>query len=280
MRVTEGQAFRITIAYADIFHYPMSDEELRYWCVYRVLHKRYVPRSTKLRFNRSQRLAMRHRRTVYSRRKWGIAGSLWWLRLLPTIECIGVTGTLAMNNADFHDDIDFLIICKPRTLWLTRLLVTVILDLFSLRRRPGDRKFRDKICLNMFMTTDALAVPVTDRDLFTAHEVLQMKPLWDRGGTYQAFLNANRWVKKFLPTAWASKVKHSTVIIRHSALSLFEPMARTFQLWYMRKRRTTEVVTDTVIRFHPVDAREWIYRALRVRLRGTNIPLDKIFYGR
>lgn len=273
MRVTEAQALRITIAYADIFDYPMSEEELRYWCVYRVLPKRYVPRSTK-------RIAIRHRRAMYSRRKWKIADSLWWLRIIPTIECIGVTGALAMNNADRYDDIDFLIISKPSSLWITRLLVTVILDLFSLRRRPGDRAYKDKICLNMFMTTDALAVPIKERDLFTAHEVLQMKPLWDRCGTYQAFLNANQWAKKFLPTAWASKVKGSTFIIRRSALSFFEPMARTFQFWYMKKRRTTEVVSDTLIRFHPVDARDWIYRELRKRLHGTNIPLDKIFYGR
>lgn len=273
MRVTEAQALRITIAYADIFDYPMSDEELRYWCVYRVLSKRYVHRSTK-------RPAIRHRRAAYSARKWKIAGSLWWLRLLPTIECIGVTGALAMNNADLHDDIDFLIITKSGTLWTTRLMTTFLLDLFNLRRRPGDRKFRDKICLNMFITSDALAVPKSEQDLFTAHEVLQMKPLWDRGNTYGQFLYANSWVRKFLPTAWASKVKGSTFIIRRSALSFLEPAARALQLWYMRNRRTTEVVSDTVIRFHPVDARDWIYRALRVRLRGTNIPLDKIFYGR
>lgn len=273
MRVTVADALRITIVYADIFDYPMSEEELRYWCVYRVLPKRYVPRSTK-------RLAIRHRRASYSRRKWEIAKRIMWLRIIPTIECIGVTGALAMNNADKKDDIDFLIISKPGTLWLTRFLVTVILDCFSLRRRPGDRQYSDKICLNMFMTTDALAVPPKERDLFTAHEVLQMKPLWDQRGTYQAFLNANRWAKKFLPTAWASKVKRSIFTIRRSALSFFEPAARVLQLWYMRNRRTTEVVSDTVIRFHPVDAREWIYRALQKRLRGTNIPLDKIFYGR
>ena len=274
MRVTEAQALRITIAYADIFDFQMCEEELRYLCGYRVLPKESVPLSTK-------RTAIRYRRAAYSHRKWKIAKRVtWWVKALPTIEFVGVTGALAMDNADRHDDIDFFIVTKPSTLWITRLLITFILDLFSLRRRPGDRAYKDKICLNMFMTTDALAVPVKERDLFTAHEVLQVKPLWDRNEAYQAFLNANRWVKKFLPTAWASKVKRSTFIIRHSTLSFFEPMAHTLQLWYMRNRRTTEVVSDSVIRFHPVDAREWIYRELRKRLRGTNIPLDKIFYGR
>ena len=273
MRETLSDAVRITIAYADIFDYRLSEEELRFWCVYRVLLKRFVHH------NNHQRPT---HNWVSSRRKWKIAGSLWWLRLLPTIECIGVTGALAMNNADVHDDIDFLIITKSGTLWTTRLIVTFLLDLFHLRRRPGDHKFKDKICLNMFMSSDALAIPSKERDLFTAHEVLQMKPLWDRDGTYQKFLKANRWVEKFLPTAWretyyASRVKHQQT---RSLLRFLEPIAKFLQLWYMRKRRTTEVVSDTIIRFHPVDAREWIYRELQKRLRATKIPLDNIFYGR
>ena len=271
MRITIADAVRITVAYAGIFRYQLSKVELRYWCVYRVVPKQYPLKTGR---NLSDR-------EKYTGSKWVIARRIaWWLRVVPTIELIGVTGALAMDNADREDDIDFLVITKPLTLWVTRFLVTVLLDLFSIRRRPGDLEFKDKICLNMFMTTDALAVPIKERDLFTAHEVLQVKPLWDRNEAYQAFLNANRWAKKFLPTAWASKVKVSTFIIRRSALSFFEPMARTLQLWYMRNRRTTEVVSDSVIRFHPVDAREWIYRELRKRLRGTNIPLDKIFYGR
>jgi len=259
--------------YADIFDYRLSDEELRYWCVYRVLPKRYTS-------YRTQRTT--HRREKYSRRKWEIAGSLWWLNVFPTIELIGVTGALAMNNASEDDDIDLLIITKPGALWITRFVVTVILDLFSLRRRPGEQEYKNKICLNMFMSSNALSLPAKERDLFAAHEVLQMKPLWDRGETYQRFLQANNWVERFLPTAWRDKYQVSSIKYQNtqSILRFLEPLAKTIQLWYMRKRRTTEVVSDTVIRFHPVDARDWIYRELQRRLRGTNIPLDKIFYGR
>ncbi len=61
---------------------------------------------------------------------------------------------------------------------------------------------------------------------------------------------------------------------------LFEPLAKFVQLWYMRRHRTEEVITDTVIRFHPKDARVWIKRKLATRLSRHNIPLDRIFYGR
>ena len=90
------------------------------------------------------------------------------------------------------------------------------------------------------------------------------------------------WVKKFLPTAWREKSKESKVysVQKKTTFHLLEPLARTAQLWYMRNRRTTEVVSNTLIRFHPVDAREWIYRELQIRLRSKDIPLDNIFYGR
>ena len=58
-----------------------------------------------------------------------------------------------------------------------------------------------------------------------------------------------------------------------------ERIAKLLQLWYMRKRRTTEVVSDKVLRFHPRDARVWVKQELQHRLDRFNIPLDKIFYA-
>jgi len=36
----------------------------------------------------------------------------------------------------------------------------------------------------------------------------------------------------------------------------------------MRKKRTTEVVSDGIIRFHPQDARNWILKAYKKRLKN------------
>ena len=61
---------------------------------------------------------------------------------------------------------------------------------------------------------------------------------------------------------------------------VLEPVAKYLQLWYMRRHRTHEVLTDTVLRFHPKDARVWVKRKLAARLARLHIPLDIIFYGR
>lgn len=61
---------------------------------------------------------------------------------------------------------------------------------------------------------------------------------------------------------------------------IIEFFAKHAQLWYMKRHRTSEVITDTVLRFHPKDARIWIKRRFAARLKGYNTPLDKIFYAR
>ena len=50
-------------------------------------------------------------------------------------------------------------------------------------------------------------------------------------------------------------------------LSQLEALARWLQLKYMASRRTIEVVDPGRIRFHPHDARPWVLRAYRQRLK-------------
>jgi hypothetical protein len=82
---------------------------------------------------------------------------------------------------------------------LTRLFSVFLVELTGKRRRPGDQKVKDKICLNMLLDESHLAIPEKERDLFSAHEVCQMKPLWEKERTYQKFLKANQWSQEFLP---------------------------------------------------------------------------------
>jgi len=223
---------------------------------------------------------MRKERDIIAQKKWEMVRRFvrmfYWL---PTLRFIGVTGGLAMNNAKEFDDIDLFFITASNSLWITRLLVTVTAEVFGIRRRPNDRSVKDKVCLNMFMAEDALSLPAFERDLFAAHEVLQMKPLWDRDGAYNNFLSANSWVKDFLPNAWKA-VRHEKIIHRFNWLQLLEPFARVLQMWYMRHHRTTEVIRPGVLRFHPKDARVWVKKKYAIRLKRYNIPLDNIFYHR
>lgn len=296
MKLTLRDAIFTAISYADIFDYPLTEEEVKMWLPYL---RRYSERSLKKIFSSCQidrRLfEKRKKRALWSADKWVLARRIAkLLTIIPTITLVGVTGGLTRSNAEDTDDIDFIIITTPKTLWVTRALSTILLDFFGLRRRPVDTNVTNLVCLNMFMSEDGLAIHKKERDLFSAHEVLLMTPLWERDGAYKKFLSANRWGKMFLPRAWERKkekgkrktdrkVTMSSILRLPFAVYLLpylEALAKFIQLWYMRKRRSTEIVTDTVIRFHPRDARGWIKEKLGVRLKRFNIPLDKIFYGR
>lgn len=287
IRLSADVAIFSAEAYADIFEYPLTEEELRTWVPFVNNFKRSLPAVyPELVEGQGEALKTRVKRAAWSKEKWERAKKVVaFLRFIPTVQLAGVTGGLAMNNAKKEDDIDLFFIASCGTVWITRLLVTCAVECLGIRRKPGEKDVRNKICLNMFVADDALSLPKNERDFFAAHEVLQMVPLWERGAIYKKFLLANRWAEKFLPNAWAEKYRVLSIEYREKrtmqyAIRIFEPFARVFQLWYMKRHRTTEVISDSFIRFHPADARLWIKKAFAKRLAKRNVPLDKIFYGR
>ncbi|MEK6845849.1 MAG: hypothetical protein AABY26_03765, partial [Nanoarchaeota archaeon] len=139
------------------------------------------------------------------------------------------------------------------------------------------------ICLNMFVDEDHLEIPQKEQDLFSAHEVVQMKPLFDRENTYKKFLITNQWVKKYLQNSYkeitsARSGKDTSEVAKQrfrllgwwrnqmNIFILLENFLKSFQLWYMKSRRTSEIINDGIIRFHPHDARIWILKKYSERI--------------
>lgn len=209
---------------------------------------------------REEIIKLRKRRWICSQPKLKKARRIAsFLKFIPWIKLIGVTGALAMENSDQNDDIDLMIITSPQRLWLTRGVIVTFLRLTGQYRRPG--KIKDMICPNLMIAEDALEFP--DRDLFTAHEIVQMKPIFVRDNMHRRFLKANLWIKEFLPNAIESakcKVQSAKpkFKVQNFLLDFLERFAYKLQLKYMERKKTVEVTTPSVIRFHPQDARQRI----------------------
>ena len=297
MTVLYRDRYFATIAYADIFDFPLTHKEVLYWMIGKpsarikpreLYQTKRIGRETFIGLKGRQRLvSLRLERRIVAKQKLERAKRVAaWYSWIPSILLVGVTGGLAMENAKPEDDIDLFFVTSPNTIWISRLLITLITQLRGVRRLPNSHTVADSICLNMFMAESALTLASREQDLFAAHEVLQMVPLWQRGSVYRKFLFANRWVGTFLPTALADKLRTSkTVRVIPSGsrlfcrwLRLFESIARILQLWYMQKRRTTEVIEHDVLRFHPRDARLWVKKKYALRLKKANVLLDRIFY--
>jgi len=220
---------------------------------------------------REKIVALRKKREKYAEEKMRIARwSANLIKLIPTVKFVGLTGSVAAGNSKKDDDIDLLIISSVGWLWTTRLLATLVIGLTGRRRRPGEKKVKDKICLNMFI--DESNMNCFDRNLFIANEIAQLKPIVDKNNTYQNFLSDNEWIKNFLPNAIKNnkfQVQNVNCTRRSSVIvdKLWERLVMKIQLWWMRRRRTTEITNPHLIAFHPQDISEKVLNKYEKRIR-------------
>lgn len=286
-------AIKRTICYSDIFDYPLTSSEISKWLIKSKIKNKNIKTTIKneeiirekkgfyFLKGREEIVEIRKKRKKFSGQKMIIAEKIArLLKIVPTIKLVGITGALALDNAKENDDVDLLIVTSRKLLWTTRFLVTILVELLGKRRRPNDTYVNNKICLNMFLDEDHLKVG--EKDLFSAHEILQMKLLWDRDNTYGKFLSENIWINKYLPNAiediqlsrnQANKKSNSTLFNSFivKLLNVAEIFFKKFQLWYMRNHRTTEKISDGIIRFHPCDSRSFVMEEYSRKIRKYNI---------
>jgi len=195
-----------TLAYADVFDYPLTADEVHRYLIGARTSRgtirgllsdgRLVPHTLSRR-GRYFTLAG-HESTVETRRSRAHSAAVLWRKAIqygrliggvPFVRMVAVTGALAMDNlAD--DDIDYLIVTEPGRLWLCRALVVAVVRSAAMRGI--------ELCPNYFISENALELE--ERNLFTAHEVAQMVPLAGLD-TYQRLRQLNRWSDAYLPNA-------------------------------------------------------------------------------
>lgn len=259
-----------TLIYGDIFDYPLTLREIHKWLIgkkveLRQIEKKYRVSSIEYRGKfhflkgRSNIVRKRLQRQKQSRiylRKAKIIS--WILKLIPWIKLVGISGGLSMENAGKKDDIDLILITSKNRLWISRLLALFILQLTGQRRKATHsiKQAAGKICLNILLEEDKLEQK--KKNLYTAHEVLQMKVLWQRDGVYSKYLEDNSWAFKYLPN-WMSQYGVSSIKYRGnkkthgSIVDLLENLAKKIQLKIMQKIQGQERIEDGALYFHPKD---------------------------
>lgn len=120
---------------------------------------------------------------------------VWLMRFFPFVRMVGITGGLAMKNANFSSDWDLLIVTKYGKIWTSRTIITIALHLLGQRRHA--KHVADRVCLNFFVTNESLEV--ITKDLFSANEYMFMFPLygWE---LYHKFQIKNQWIKHMKPS--------------------------------------------------------------------------------
>lgn len=117
---------------------------------------------------------------------------VFWLRFVPYVRLIAVTGTVAMKNGGKKSDLDLLIVLKHGRIFLGRTLVTGLVH-FMGKRRHG-KKIANRICLNCFLTDQTLTSRL--QDVFSASEYFFVVPIFGQK-YFTEFQKENEWIAKF-----------------------------------------------------------------------------------
>jgi hypothetical protein len=238
-------AILLTLAYADLFDYPLSRAEIHRYligCASSVAAVREMLEEDAELHARLERTGdwfhLPGRRGIVETRRFRMQSSaqlraearpyVGAIVRLPLVRFVAVTGALAMDNAEPGADVDLFILARPGRLWLCRLLVLAVVRIAALRGRS--------ICPNFMLSTDQLAL--RERNLFTAHEFAQLAPI-EQTAWYHAFRAANSWTLEVLPNArdgraaavapkrWLSRIASDLL-----ATTLFDPIER----WEMDRK--------------------------------------------
>ncbi|MFN8376830.1 MAG: hypothetical protein U0694_28655 [Anaerolineae bacterium] len=200
-----------TVLYADVFKFPLTSREIHHFLIndepvtYADIEKTLNTSSIlkqHLRQAHGYYVRAGHEDTIEVRRAREQASEQLiplalryaaWLSHLPFVRMVALTGALSMRNAVENDDLDYLLVTVPGRVWLARAAAIVMVRLVRLRGT--------EICPNYVLDENALAQ--SRQDVFIAHEITQMVPLFGHD-LYQQMRAANGWVDYHLPNASAT----------------------------------------------------------------------------
>ena len=248
---TLNDAILRTVAYADVFDYPMTPAEVHRYLV-DVQTTLPIVEKTLANGNLSGALArkqgyvmLRGREEIVTVREQRarIAEKLWTrarrygdvIAGLPFVRMVAVTGSLAVDNAEQEGDIDYLIVTAPDRLWVCRALVITVVRWAA---RQGDT-----VCPNYFLSERSLRID--NHDLFLARELAQMLPLAGFD-VYDQIRQINSWSQTFLPNAAGPPPKTAAVrtsgtrALRRlqpaSEMLLRTPLGARLERWEMERK--------------------------------------------
>src|SRR3989344_8782579 len=217
-----AQAAIATLAFFDIFNYPLTALEIWRWLYQQPAgFAELLDTLERLRANsrigssngyfflagRKAILEQRFARYQLAEHKYRIAlRAARVLRFVPFVEGIAVCNTLGYSNAAKESDIDFFIIARHGRIWLVRLLVTALVSGMGIRRHG--QKIADRVCLSFYVSDahlDISDIALDAEDIYLVYWLATLVPIFYRQehdpqcSVYQRLLKENMKLHERLP---------------------------------------------------------------------------------
>ncbi len=295
-----------TIAFFDMFDYPLTVSEIENWTLKSDNQKSI---SQQIFFsiidfrngyyfikNRQNIIFIRENRYKYAKKKYKIAKRISKIfKIFPWIKMIAVCNAIGNYNLRKNGDIDLFIITSKNRLWLTKFFTTLITIILLKRpKQQGslddiDKKIdanKDKICLSFFITEDNLDLRKIalkkQNDLYICYWLINLKLIYNKDNTYQKLIRENQWINKIisgLPHISNSYQYNNNYTKNNVFCNFLEKIVKKIQLKIMIKnignimnKNTNVIVTDKILKLHINDRREYYLKKFKDKV----LELEKI----
>lgn len=200
-----GKSIIRTLAYYDIFDYPLTAEEIYHNLqtnnvrLQDVSDEIDILSKNNLVFKKNNFYLLTNNDNYISRR---IAGNKLaekkinsayrmtkFIAKFPYVRGIMLSGSISKGYMEKNSDVDYFIITNPNRLWVTRLLLMLFKKIFLLNSKKV-------FCINYFVDSETLEIE--EKNIFTATELATLIPTYG-SELYNQLYSRNMWIRDFYP---------------------------------------------------------------------------------
>lgn len=277
-----------TVAFFDLFDFPLTEFELWKYInvkcdlndIQAVLNEKkshdFIEEKNGFYFlaGRREIIKTREERRNYAERKIKKAARVSKLfKFIPWIKMVAVGNMIGADNLKDESDIDLFIITEQERIWLTRFFCASFAQLLGLR--PKENNTRDKICLSFFVSEEAMNLKklmLGGKDIYFICWLAGLRLVYNKTGTYEKFMEANGWIKEYLPNLnlFVPLTPGSRIPPKRRAgkcgmtiINRLEQKAKKLQLELLpdnlkkiMNKDTRVVINDKILKLHSNDRRE------------------------